>query len=64
MSVLVLILLLAFFGVIAYFANTSVKLSPTFKWLINAVLIVVAVLLVLSAFGVWDEVRNVKVPKL
>lgn len=64
MSVLVLILLLAFFGVIAYFVNTSAKLNPTFKWLINAVLIVVAVLLVLSAFGVWDELRNVKVPKL
>lgn len=64
MSVLALILILVVIGVAAYFINTSAKITPTLKWIINAVLVVVAVLLVLSAFGVWDEVKSIKVPKL
>lgn len=64
MSVLTLVLILVFLGAVAYFANASGKLTPTFKWLINAVLIIVAVFLILSAFGVLDEIRGVKVPKL
>lgn len=64
MSVMVLILILVVLGVVAYFVNTSAKINGTFKWLINAVLIVVAVLLILTAFGVWDELKGMKVPKI
>lgn len=64
MSVLTLILILVVLGIVGYFVNKSGAINATFKWLINAVLIVVAVLLVLVAFGVWQEVRDVKVPKL
>lgn len=64
MSVVALVFVLLFLGVAAYFVNTSAKLTPTFKWIINTVLIVVAVLLILMAFGVWDEIRNMKVPKV
>jgi uncharacterized membrane protein len=64
MSVIALVFILVFLGVVAYFTNTSAKISSTFKWLINAVLIVVAVVLILAAFGIWDEVKNIKVPHL
>lgn len=64
MSVLALIIILVVLGIVAYFINVSGKINATFKWIINAVLIVVAVLLVLSAFGVWQEVRDIKVPRL
>lgn len=64
MSVLALILILVVLGIVAYFINTSAKITPTIKWIINAVIVTVAVLLVLSAFGVWDEVKNIKVPRL
>jgi RsiW-degrading membrane proteinase PrsW (M82 family) len=64
MSVIALILILVVLGVVAYFVNTSAKINGTFKWLINAVLIVVAVLLILTAFGVWDELKGMKVPKI
>lgn len=64
MSVIALIVLLVFLGAVAYFINTSGKVAPTFKWLINAVLIVVAVVLILMAFGIWDQVKSVNVPKL
>lgn len=64
MSVVALVFILLFLGVVAYFVNTSAKLTPTFKWILNTVLIVIAVLLVLMAFGVWDEIRGMKVPKV
>lgn len=38
--------------------------NATIKLLINIVIVAVAILLVLSEFGVWDEVRNIKVPEL
>ena len=63
MSVLTLILILAFLGLVAYFVNRS-PINATFKWIIQAVLVVVAVILVLVAFGVWDEVKNIRVPKV
>ena len=64
MSVVTLVILLVVLGVAAYFANASTKLTPTFKWLINAVILIVAILLILTAFGVWQSVRSVQVPKL
>lgn len=64
MSVIGLILILVVLGIAAYFVNTSAKINATFKWLINLVLIVVAVLLILSAFGVWNELKGMKVPQI
>lgn len=64
MSLLVLLLILGAMGVAAYFINASAKVNPTFKWLMNLVLIVVAALLVLEAFGVWDQVKSIRVPKI
>lgn len=64
MSVLTLVLILCFLGVVAWLVNAKAPIGPTFKMIINIVLVVVAVILVLSAFGVWEEVKDVQVPKL
>lgn len=65
MSLIGLVIILLFLAVILYFVNTKgAAMNPTIKMLINAVVIIVAVLIVLSAFGVWDEVKSIKVPRL
>lgn len=66
MSVLALIVILAALGVAYWLVNVKFggALGNPFKWLINAVLIIVAIILVLMAFGVWQEVRDVQVPKI
>lgn len=64
MSVITLLIILIFLGIVAYFVNTSAKLNSTFKWIINAVVIVLAVILILMAFGIWGEIKNVQVPKI
>ncbi len=64
MSVLALVIILLVLGGTAYLVNTSARVTPFFKTLINVVLVVVAVLLCLVAFGIWDEIRNIKVPRL
>lgn len=65
MSVIGLVVILLFLAAILWVVNTKgAAMNATIKLLINIVVIVVAILLVLTAFGVWDEVRNIKVPKL
>lgn len=66
MSVLALIIILIALGVGYWLVNVKfgASLGNPFKWLINVVLIVIAIILVLAAFGVWDEVKNVQVPKI
>lgn len=64
MSVIALIVILLVLAGVAWLVNTKIPGSSTIKMIINVALIVVAVILVLSAFGVWDSVRDVKVPRL
>lgn len=64
MSVLTLVLILCFLGFIAWLVNYKAPIGPTFKLVINIVLIVVAVIIALTAFGVWQDVRNIQVPKI
>lgn len=64
MSVITLVLILCFLGFIAWLVNYKAPIGATFKMIINIVLIIVAVILVLMAFGVWQEVRNIQVPKI
>ncbi len=64
MSVIALVLILCFLGLVAWFVNYKTPIGPTFKMIINIVLILVAVILVMVAFGVWDQVRGVKVPHI
>lgn len=64
MSVITLVVILCFLAGVAWLVNTKMPGGATIKLIINIVLVVVAVVIALSAFGIWDEVKNVKVPKL
>lgn len=61
MSLILLLVLLVFMGVVAYYVRASSKIDPTFKAIIYIVLVVVALILVLQIFGVWSELKNFKV---
>jgi len=63
MSVISLIVILCILGLASGLVNS--KMPPTqIKTIINVVIIATAVLLCLSAFGVWDQIKGVQVPKL
>lgn len=65
MSLVALLIILLFLGAVLWFVNVKgAAMNSTIKLIINIVVIIVAIVLVLAAFGVWDEIRNVKVPKL
>lgn len=64
MSVIGLVVILCVLGLVGWLVNTKLPGTPTIKMIINIVLIVVALLLCLVAFGVWDEIRGMRVPKL
>lgn len=65
MSVLVLIVLLLVLAAVLWLVNVKgAAMNATIKMIINIVVITLAILLVLSAFGVWDQVKNIQVPKL
>jgi len=64
MSVIALIVILLVLAGVLWLVNTKIPGNSTIKLIINIVVIVVAIILVLSAFGVWDQVRDVKVPKI
>lgn len=64
MSVIGLVLILCFLGFVAWLVNAKAPIGPTFKLIINIVLIVIAIILTLAAFGVWEEVRSIRVPKI
>lgn len=62
MTLLALIVVLALLGILAWGA-TYIP-NAIIKKIAITVIIVVAVLLVLQAFGVWDEVRHIMVPRV
>lgn len=65
MSVLVLVIMLLALAAGLWLVNVKgAAMNGTIKLIINIVIITVAILLVLSAFGVWDQVKNIQVPKL
>ena len=64
MSIIALVVILLVLAGIAWLVNTKMPGSGTIKLIINIVLIVAAVILVLQAFGVWQEVKTIQVPKI
>lgn len=64
MSVIALVVLLVGLGVIGWVVNAKLPISPTFKLIVNIVLIAVALILVMAAFGVWNEIKSIKVPQI
>lgn len=65
MSVIGLIVILLFLAAVLWFVNVKgAALNPTIRMIINIVVIAIAIILTLVAFGIWDEIRGMKVPKV
>lgn len=65
MSVLGLIAALLFLGGVLWLVNMKIpNLNPTIRWIINTVVIIIAIVIALVAFGIWDEIRGMRVPKI
>lgn len=66
MTIFATVLILLFLAGAYWLVNLKYpdKVRQPFKFLINVVLIGSAIFLVLYAFGIWDTVRNARVPKL
>ena len=65
MSVIGLIAILLFLAAILWLVNVKgASINPTIKLIINIVVIVIAIILALAAFGVWDQVKGIQVPKI
>jgi len=63
MSVIGLVVMLLFLAGAFYLVQTKVP-GGWIKVLLLIVIAVCATLLVLNAFGIWDEIRGMKVPRL
>jgi hypothetical protein len=63
MSLIALLVVLVVFGIFLWWFHT-LPIDPKVKWIITSVVIFVLIIFVLRAFGVWDEIRAVQVPKL
>ena len=63
MSLIGLLVLLIVIGLAVYFINTYIPLPAPFKQIILVVAVLVALILVLQAFGVLGSL-NVRVPQI
>jgi len=64
MSLLSLILALVLVGVILWLINAYIPMDPTIKKILNVVVVIVVVLWILFAFGLFDELRTIRVPRV
>lgn len=65
MSVIGLIVILLLLAAILYFVNTKApNMNATIRLLVNIVIIATAIILCLVAFGLWDTIKGVSVPKI
>ena len=63
MSILALLLILVLMGVLLWAIKTYLPVDDKIKQLITVVVVVIAVILVLQAFGVLAYLQNVMVPR-
>ena len=64
MSLIGLILALALIGFAIWCINSYPPMDPTVKRVLNVVVIIVVIIWLMSVFGLLDELRTVKVPRL
>lgn len=61
MLLIQLVIIFVVFGVILWATNTRIPIKGTIKKILNAVIIVVAILFALSAFGFMDFLSGLQV---
>jgi hypothetical protein len=64
MSIVSVVIVLCVVGVLLWLVNTYLPMQPPFKTLVNAVVVIAAVLWLLSAFGVIGSISRARLPRL
>jgi hypothetical protein len=64
LSILALVIILVLLGLLCWGVNAIFPLPAWMKTLINVVIAVVAILIVLNAFGLLDIIRDIRVPRV
>ncbi|HEY7387511.1 MAG TPA: Thivi_2564 family membrane protein [Bryobacteraceae bacterium] len=63
MPLVYIVLVLMVVGVILWLINTYVPMAGAIKAILNAVVVVVVVIWVLQAVGLWNSVLQYRVPR-
>lgn len=61
MSILTVLLVLVVAGIILYLVERFIPMDATIKWIFRVVIIIILIVWLLKAFGVWGTLSNVKV---
>ena len=61
MSLLQLVITLIVLGVLLWAINTYIPMNATIKKILNVVIVIVAVLFILSAFGILGAMQGIRV---
>lgn len=61
MSVITIIIVLVVVGLILYLVNKYLPMDEKIKLILNIVIVIILIIWLLKAFGVWGELNSVKV---
>jgi hypothetical protein len=61
MSLITLIIVLVLVGLILWMINSYIPMQATIKKILNAVVVVVVILWLLSVFGILDNIGNIHI---
>jgi hypothetical protein len=61
MPLISIVITLIVVGVLLWLANTYIPMDGKIKKILNIVVVVVVVLWLLNVFGVWGQIRNIRV---
>lgn len=61
MPLLTILAVILVVGVLLWLINTYIPMQATVKRILNAVVVIILVIWLLKAFGVWDSIANVTV---
>jgi len=64
MPLITIVITLIVAGVLLWLVNTYIPMDGKIKKILNIVVVVVVVLWLLNVFGVWGQLRNVRVSSL
>ncbi|MFO7668788.1 MAG: Thivi_2564 family membrane protein [Bacteroidales bacterium] len=61
MPILTIVIVILVVGVILWLVNSYIPMQRTIKVILNAVVVIILVIWLLKAFGVLDNLQNVKI---
>lgn len=64
MSIVLLLIIVFALGIEAYFLGGAKWVAQPFRTILQIILIVIAVLVTLQAFGILDKIRGAQVPRV